>query len=423
MATPDTSIAMAPQAPILWSFVHLDQYSRPAEPASEAVRKGLFGMRDRLQQRPSQDNPLMGQADLRRVPAGVLQRAASPPDWGAAIPALTTAIEPWLETPKPTTPTQVLVGPPYSGVSELATAWARAHAWRVVPPPTPDQVLSGGGAWFNEVDNDTAAPLVIPSLERCYLRHHDGLSLVHRLIEWLGAKRKRCLLVSNSWAWAYFSKVFEVDVVFPPPFTLQALDHQRLQHWFRLLVTNTDASTVHFIQADTGKAVLPSIDRGAQAYTSEQRPRPRGRHSPDQVADFLKYVAGHSRGIPGIAWAIWRRSLQLAAHDAEESMDKSQSGAVFWVKPWSQLQLPRFHSPYDHSALLVGHALLLHGGLHNETLPVVLPLNPKEIMHCLHGLRIQGLVDDVQGQWHVTPTGYPAVRRVLESEGYLTDEF
>jgi hypothetical protein len=415
---------MDPKASDLWEFIPLDQYSRPAEPASEAVRKGLFGMWGRLRgRRPSHDNLVMSQENLRQVPAELLQRAAPPPDWSIAVPALTTALEQWLETPEPPIPTQILVGSPYSGISEIATAWAGAHAWRLVTPPTPDDVLEGGGEWFNEIDNDGTTPLVIPSLERCYLRHHDGLNLIHRLTEWLAVNRNRCLLACNSWAWAYFRKVFEVDVVFPPPVTSQALDHKRLQQWFRLLVSDTDASRAHFLQADTGKPVLPPIEPDEQGGTSEQQPRHRHRRLPSDVADFLKYVAGNSRGIPGVAWAIWRRSLQLSAPEAERNIDSSESAPVFWVKPWSQLGLPSFHSSYDQSTLLVAHALLLHGGLPNEALPVVLPLKPKDIMHSLHGLRIQGLVDNVQDRWCATPTGYPAMRRVLESEGYLTDEF
>jgi hypothetical protein len=415
---------MPSQPQAIWQFIRPNQYSRPAEPASEVVRKGIWGMWDRLrQQRPSHDNAIMGQENLRQVPAELLQQAAPKPDWNSALPALATALDQWLETPEPSTPLQVLVGPPYCGIPEMVTAWAHTHDWCLLKPPTPSQILAGARGWFNNLDTDNATPLVIPSLERCYLRHQDGFSLLHRLTEWLAVKRIRCLIACNSWAWAYFRKVFEVDVFFPSLFTLQGLDHTRLQHWFRLLISGADPSGLHFLQADNGKPVLPINDHDTDGDTSEQPPQDKDHNPQSNVTDFLKYVAGTSRGIPGIAWAIWRRSLQFAAENAKANDGDTESGTVFWVKPWSQLALPSFHSPHDQSALLVVHALLLHGSLPNEALRMVLPLNPKEIMHNLHSLRIQGLIDRVQDRWYITPAGYPAVRRVLESEGYLIDEF
>ncbi len=413
---------MNSQANALWEFVRFNQYSKPAEPASEVVRKGIWGMWDRLRQhRPSHDNMIMSQENLCQVPAELLQQAAPKPDWNLALPALATALEQWLETPEPSTPIQVLVGPPYCGIPEMVTAWTRTHDWRLVEPPSPSQILAGAREWFSDFDTDDATPLVIPSLEQCYLRHQDGLGLIPRLTECLAMKRIRCLLACNSWAWAYFRKVYEVDVLFPPPFTLQGLDHTRLQHWFRFLISGPDPSGMRFLQADNGKPVLSIDDHDTEGDTSGQPPEGKNHHSQSNVTGFLKYVAGTSRGIPGIAWAIWRRSLRYAAEETNDG--DSESGTVFWIKPWSQLALPSFHSPYDQNALLVTHALLLHGYLPNEALRVALPLNPKEIMHGLHSLHIQGLIDSVQDRWYVTPAGYPAVRRALESEGYLIDEF
>jgi DNA-binding GntR family transcriptional regulator len=70
---------------------------------------------------------------------------------------------------------------------------------------------------------------------------------------------------------------------------------------------------------------------------------------------------------------------------------------------------------------MVLHTLLIHGGLWSRVLPELLPLTPVEIREYLYLLEASGLVESDQGFWRVTPTGYPAVRQLLQSEGYLTD--
>ena len=70
---------------------------------------------------------------------------------------------------------------------------------------------------------------------------------------------------------------------------------------------------------------------------------------------------------------------------------------------------------------MVLHTLLIHGGLWSRILPELLPLSPMEILEHLYLLEASGLVESDQRFWRVTPAGYPAVRQVLQSEGYLTD--
>ena len=149
-------------------------------------------------------------------------------------------------------------------------------------------------------------------------------------------------------------------------------------------------------------------------------------------SSFLKNVAAYSRGIPGIAWAVWRRSfgfVDTTAEDAKRATERSprrlrmvNSAYPIWVKPWSQLNLPGFPIQRPSLGLLmVLHTLLIHGGLWSRIFPELLPLSPMEILEYLYLLEASGLVESDQGFWRVTPAGYPAVRQALQSEGYLTD--
>ncbi len=415
---------MAQDSRPLWEFVPIERYARPTEPTTEVVRKGIHGAWERLRQHSPPEKPLIADEDLSQVPEERLQEAAPPPAWDDAVSALDAALAPWLEAPEPASSVQVLVGPPFAGLSEIATHWAHAREWRLVTPPLPAQVLAGGGDWFSALESDDDTPLVMPSLEGCYLRHHDGLALIRRLIDWVCAYRRRCLLGCHSWAWAYLRKALEVDVVFPPPLTLQGFDDERLQRWFRSLASGAESAAFTFLQANSGKPVLNRVDHGAESKANEQGPnQTRQNDRSHGVTDFLKYVAGHSRGNPGVAWTIWRRSLHLAVSEEGQETEAPDTGHVLWVKPWSQIDLPVCPSQLSQSDLLVLHALLLHGGLAAEFLPQLLPSTTTEIMHSLHELHARRMLDEVQGRWQVTALGYPAVRPILESEGYLTDPF
>lgn len=415
---------MAENSRQLWEFVPIDQYSRPTQPATEAVRRGILGAWDRLHKRPSPEKHFIANRDLHQVPDELLDQAASPPVWGPAVSALSTALERWLEASEPATSVQVLVGPPFGGVTEIATHWAHAHEWRLVPPPPPAQVLAGGDDWFGELERDDTTPLVIPSLEGCYMRHHDGLALMRRLIDWVCANRPRCLLGCSSWAWAYFRKVLEVDVVFPPPLTLQGFDSGRLQQWFQSLVADPEQANFKFLQANSEKSVLTLGDHRAAPESNAQRQHQTTNNTRSNgVTDFLDYVAGHSRGNLGVAWQIWRHSLQLAETEEKHKTDAQNVAQVLWVKPWSQINLPLCPAQLAQSDLFVLHALLLHGSLPTEFFPQVSPSTTMEIMHSLHMLHARGILEEAHEQWQVSPLGYPAVHQILASEGYLIDQF
>jgi hypothetical protein len=256
------------------------------------------------------------------------------------------------------------------------------------------------------------------------MRHHDGLALIRRLIDWVYAKNVRCLLGCNSWAWAFFQKTLEVDVVFPPPLALQGFDNEHLQQWFRSLASGAEPAAFDFLQANNGKPVLNLADHRGELEANEQgQQQTKINERLHGATDFLKYVAGRSRGNPGVAWTIWRRSLRLAAREEAQKAEAPNASQVLWVKPWSQIDLPFCPPQLSQSDLLVLHALLLHGGLSIEILPQVLPSTTTEIMHSLHELHARGILEKAHERWQVTPLGYPGARQILESEGYLTDQF
>jgi hypothetical protein len=410
----------------LWRFIRLDQYTRPSETSRETMRKGISGLWLRLGWGSKAEKSVFAEKDakeLSQVPQELVDKAAPDPDWSASLPAVTAAIDSWLDAKVPGSTNQIFVGPPYHGTPEMLTAWARARDWRLVAAPSPEMILTGGQEWLTQLEEDND-PLVLPHLEQCFLRHYDGLTLLRRLLDHVISQSRRWLVGCDSWAWAYLSKALKVDTVFPMPFILEGFDQERLKIWFQQLASASGEDHFVFRQLDSGKYVLP---RGTEDEVS-------GDLSPGGAAEdssFLKNVAAYSRGIPGVAWAVWRHSFGFVDTTAKDGEGRDQEAPAsegvnpthpILVTPWSQLNLPGF--PFQRVSLgllMVLYTLLIHGGLWSRILPELLPLSPMEILENLYLLEASGLLESDQGFWRVTPAGYPAVRQVLQGEGYLTD--
>jgi hypothetical protein len=219
-----------------------------------------------------------------------------------------------------------------------------------------------------------------------------------------------------------------VDAMLRSPWILAPFGQERLRVWLPEIAQGAPKPGFVFRQSDNGKFILPPALDGTAALPDQDQPEPAASPNP---SNFLKYLAAYSRGIPGVAWALWRRSLYLAM---EQEADEKQGGhnnghpeatgdmKTIWVKPWHQLTWPSIPNlPERPQLLLVLHAVILHGGLWGGIVQEVLPFAPMQVLDYLHLLEASGLVESDQGFWRVPPTAYPAVRQALQSEGYLTD--
>lgn len=421
---------MTEQDPIqLWRYIRLEEFSKPKEPTKETVRKGVLGFLKKFRRTPPQTESAISHTDLHVFPPDVLDKVVSPPDWYEQFSALNVVLEDWLKltADQEEFSAQIIVGAPYSGTSQGVTHWATTQKWRIIEPPGIEQIFEGGKDWLSQLDTGKNMPLVIPCLERFYLRHHDGLTLIRRLLGWLWNNRCRCLIGCDSWAWAYLCKAIHIDSLFPNPFILEAFDHERLQHWFQSLSLISGKKCFVFRQADNGKFVIPpqkTLETPGNNNIQTKKPL-NNSGKPASVTNFLNNVASYSRGIPWVAWAIWRYSLrQTPDGDVLKTIQedaKTDRCCMLWVIPWSQLNLPIIPYTKNQKQPFVLHTLLLHDGLPSQVLSHVLSISDVEIIQILHHLKNDGILDVEQGIWRVTPLSYPSVRQFLNSEGYLVD--
>ncbi len=393
-----------------WQFISAHQFVRPSEPARAAVRKGLLGAIDHLRKPPDAQGELALQLDLAAVPPYIMERAAAAPDWAELVPALMAALSTWAEAPGQPPAAKLCVGAPHSGIPQALTAWAQEMDWRLVQAPSSEQILDGGEAWLAQFAHNGDLPLVIPRLERLFLRHHDGLSLLQRILDWLIRREARCLIGIDSWSWEYLNRVMGLHALLPQPLTLAPCDFDHLKDWLRQLAARADKLGFVFRQSDNGRLVLPSSNGGEE-----------------QLTNYLKYLASYSRGNPGVAWNIWRHSLQLEVDDSVEekalASAKASSQRTMWVKRWSLLDLPDLTGSLSQAQTFVVHALLVHGGLGTKPLARILPLEAVDLTQTLHKLQTASLIELTGDRWQVTALAYPAVREALALEGYLVDVF
>lgn len=297
------------EAPLyMWQFIPAAEYVAPPPGVMETTRRRIGTLWRRL--RPDIEEPMphvKAEDELTRLPEWQLRRAAPPPDWAEAAEALDTALEDWVRGLPEEGPVRLLVAPPHIERGSILAAWADQHEWRLLSPPSPDQILSADGDWFSEQFSDDG-PWVLPDLEQLYLRHVKGLDLISSFLDQAHAGNLGPGLIgSDSWAWAFLDHVWRGWL--PPALTLQAYDEGRLAVCLRHLAQTVGGQQMRFRQSDEGSDVLP----------------PPGSAAKDHKSEFLHHLAAYSRGNLAVAWAIWRTAL--SSQPLNEGPEEVERGA------------------------------------------------------------------------------------------------
>jgi len=411
--------------PPLWEIVSLEQRSIPKPPATEAVRSGLLAIWDSLRKPSTPSDSELPQQELQLLPGWLLDRVVSPPQWDKLAEALHEPLFAWMtQAQDGGRRLLAMAGPPGCGIPDALTYWGQKNHWSVAEPPTTPEILAGGQDWFQTWAQEDDTGLIIPQLERCYLRHHRGLNLLRRLVDWAIMSRRLCILGCDSWAWAYFRQALHITQALPSPLSVEGFDARRLQRWFRRLAQGPHV----FRLSDDGSAILPTENSAAEETAANGKGAHESeKHEVEEVPphQYLRQLAARARGIPGVARAIWRYSLrvqdELLSEKAQEAASEDQ-GHTIWVRPWSQLELPKMPADCSESDMIVLHTLLLQAGLSSDTLSQLLPFSEEQTKQSLFRLRLADLVEPRDDEWRVTPLGYPVVRQYLDGAGYLLDD-
>lgn len=310
-----------------------------------------------------------------------------------------------------TSPVSFLVAPPFSGVRRALQALGEGESmgdrqW-IQPPGNLLMSDSDARAWWDSCD--LSKPWVIPELASFWLRHRCGLSLVKELLRRVAAgEAGEGLIGCSSWCWRFWS-CYLPDARFQP-LTPAPMDADKLGRWLGGLASAHHESGVVARMADTGLWVLPSDPELLQE----------GQKS----SNLLRDLAALSRGIPGVALMIWQKALRSRPEEQQDPAEHAPTSQC-WVAPLDKLSLPVVPSSPDRKLGVVLHALLLHDGLGSDRLELVTGMPGHEVDPILSRLRRADLVEYHENDevWRVTPLGYPAIRRQLQSDGFPVDTF
>jgi len=395
----------------LWTFVEADEYTLPSAPIGYTSAKDrILATLQKFWPSAKQTSPLLEEKEeLRNLSPERVQAILPTLEWHDPAVALRAAIGTWLDAEEPANQVVFLVGPPYSGVSDILTDFAPLVGWQVVDAPMPAQILSGNDEVLRPVIEQDE-PCVIPSLEHWFLRHALGLDLIRRLFSALDQRNQRCLVGCDSWAWAYFREV--LDRKHSRVLCLQSFGEDRIEDW---VISNIDREQTHIPwirEYGTGKYVLAPEQKEENGFES---------------SDFLAHLAAYSRGIPGVSWHLLKTAFQSLPEkdiaDEEQTDEIRQRHGGVWIAPWAQFMKPGVPELGNPVTLFVLHALLLHHGLSSELLIELLPVDADRVLRTLSLLRQELIVKKEQDQWQVADVGYPAVREFITSKSYLTDQF
>ncbi|MCH2486321.1 MAG: hypothetical protein MK010_01060 [Erythrobacter sp.] len=386
-------------------LIPLAQYSAPKLPTEDRLR--AWSMRIKAMFLSRMGDTVISSERLETPTLRRLDEAAEPPACGPLIEDIERATADWLAADPPNPAALAIVMPP-TDENDVLGSWAREAGYRVLDPPE----TRGAFCDRQTMASATQEPcplLAIPRLERWFLRSETGLEGLRELFRHLENYPGRVLIGCNSFAWAFLSKALNLNLLIHEPLIFKPFDAERLERWLGGLAEDEAGRSVDFRIAETGESLLDEGDGGPES------------------SDFFVRLAGRSRGIPWIAWHMWRNSLRLAETDAKPQADAVEPEAddakppvsgrldrtTFWVAALDELVLP---GDYPRDLLFALHALALHGAMRREDLAKVMPsgLDP-QIVGALVNSRFVRRADN---RLTLEPETYPAIYDGLRTAGF-----
>ncbi|MBH03224.1 MAG: hypothetical protein CMP08_03740 [Xanthomonadales bacterium] len=388
----------------LAAFIALADYEVPSMPTRDAFSTWWTRLREMIRRKPAE--PMIANDRLRRSTLERLDEIASPPACGPLVAELEATLADWPADPNRDLSHQLIVLPP-GDRNHVITAWARAGGHEVLAPPARDDII-GANAHDLPLIEESDRLLVVAALEDWFVRDLHGLALVRALLDRLDRLKRPAVVGCNSWAWQYLVRAVQADAILPTPIIFKAFDATRLKHWLGQIAEHDGPGTVAFRDAESGDDIMADDDNG-------------------KPHDVLENLAAHSRGIPWVAWRLWRRSLRRraeteqdndgtsgAANDDTGDRQRASADQTLWVIALEEFLLP---DTDNAPTLLLLQALLIHGRLPQNLLARTVP--EPHAQRLLPALISAGIVEaDDDRVLTCAPAAYPSIRAALSAAGF-----
>jgi hypothetical protein len=393
-----------------WRYVYTSDFKVPETTVDRTVKKRVFNFLNILKTSEAQDSkPFVSKDETSDIDELRLNKIITAPDWKIPATAIDEVLKNWLESKK-TEPFRLIIGPPFSGYSESLTSWAKSHNFRIMTPPSADQILHQDTSYLEQYKKSDGL-WVIPDLEKFFLRHTKGLDLVRRLFDDLFTEKMgRGVIGCDSWAWALLDHVIKGESI--SILISQAFQTEQMTDFLTGIISGGSEKRTVFRQMGDGKLVLvpQSLSESKSQAETEKSP-------------WIKLMTEYCRGNPGIALEYLRRSLRTMASEADKKKpvkikDDFADNKVLWIIAWKKLSKPSIPGDMNRDHARVLYTLLIHGGLPANLLYLLLPFSVHESARLLRFLESAQLIEKSFEIWRVSPFAFPVVREHLCAEGY-----
>lgn len=270
---------------------------------------------------------------------------------------------------------------------------------------------------------DTAKLLVVPSLERYFLRCVDGLEAIEAIRQAI-VDHPDCfwLVGCNRWAWHYLDKVCYLSAYLESSFELPGMSALELRHWLTPLDQVAELAPFppsQQSQTDGSSQDGSSQDGSPQPGSDKSLEDLLGWRSSDEEL-FFRSIEQSANGVAPIAAASWLHSLRHklvdpAAENAPQHPDGSET--LGEVKRGKVL-LPDIPSLEADRRFLL-YAILLHGSLSSHHLAFSLAEPEGKVQAELQSLQRQNLIERKPYGWAVNPAYFPSLKRDLKRNNFL----
>lgn len=383
---------------VFWDFIPLKEYTPPEDTVQLAVKKGFSSLVKKF--RKGDKDSGKPKKDLHSPEKEERSRVVASPDWEKAAGSFNKVVEDRQKKRGDDKSVLFIAAPPYSGYKEILDAWIQKSDVKVLTAPSPDEILNEGEDWLSGITS-TRMPWVLPSLEHCFLRHAQGLSMIRRFLE------KSCsgeygqgIIACDGWGWSFLNYIWRTKHL--PVVTLKAFNVEMLTAF----LTELGKPGVRFHLSTDGSPLLP----GDSSSEKEKK----------QSSGYFRNLVSYSGGNSGVALAYWEASLRTKPEDL--SMVKEGESTI-WVAPLETVKKGDLPDSLGDDEGFVLHALLLHNGVSAEVLDQLLPVSRSRIAEICFLLEQAGIIEDAEHGWRVTRHAYPRVKQFLKGKDYLIDPF
>lgn len=391
----------------LWDIIPLSEYIVPKDQYPNLARKKWSRLKRFLGTRhDNAAHPMKSGEDLRAMPRARLDAILPPLDPTPAVNALDQLLAARTQNASASQSVFFLIGQPHCCHAAILEQWAVLQDALLLTPPDQASLLTSNQGWLDDLPTSQERTWVLSGLERCFLRHANGLDLVRKFLDQaLRGVLGQGVIGCDSWAWAYLQHIFPVPRT--EVMTIQAFDGGRLMHLFLKPLLEVAWKGTQIRNASTGAMVLPPVDSLESPDTDNV-----------EASKELLKLAAYCRGNVGTAWNLWRAGLRKEPD--QEQADKDDDD-ILWLT--DEYQEPSVPTDIGEDEIFVLHTLLLHNGLPLGLLSKLLPITFNRLTPITQRLLETGLITSTNDWLSVTPLGYVPVRELLHGRDYLVDPF